>query len=82
MSLFDKIFGTYSERELKRIYPIADEVMALEPEMAKLSDAETELSNTKEKLAVAENRAQDAEAENARLKALLAAHGIQDQGEA
>ena len=51
-------------------------------------NAETELSNTKEKLAVAENRAQnaenraqDAEAENARLKALLEAHGIQDQEE-
>ena len=36
MSLFDKIFGTYSDRELKRIYPIADKVMALEPEIEKL----------------------------------------------
>lgn len=56
---------------------------------AELSDTKTELSDTKKKLAVSENRAQDAEnraqnaeAENARLKALLAAHGIQDQGEA
>ena len=40
MSLFDKIFGTYSDRELKRIYPIADQVMALEPEIEKLSDSE------------------------------------------
>ena len=47
-----------------------------------LTQTQTELSNTKKKLAVAENRAQDAETENARLKALLAAHGIQDQGEA
>ena len=30
MSIFDKIFGTYSDRELKRIRPIADKVMALE----------------------------------------------------
>ena len=40
MSLYEKIFGTYSERELKRIYPIADKVMALEPEFEKLSDDE------------------------------------------
>ena len=40
MNLFDKIFGTYSERELKRVYPIAKQVMALEDDMAKLSDAE------------------------------------------
>jgi len=40
MGLFDKIFGTYSQRELKRVTPIADKVMALEGEMEKLSDAE------------------------------------------
>ncbi len=40
MSLFDKIFGTYSERELKRVHPIAKQVVALEPEIEKLSDAE------------------------------------------
>ena len=40
MNLFDKLFGTYSERELKRIYPIAQKVMDLEPETEKLTDAE------------------------------------------
>ncbi len=40
MGLFDKIFGTYSDRELKRVKPIADKVVALEPEMEKLSDSE------------------------------------------
>ncbi|MGN0181756.1 MAG: preprotein translocase subunit SecA [Candidatus Ornithomonoglobus sp.] len=40
MNLFDKIFGTYSDRELKRIHPIAKQVVALEPEIEKLSDAE------------------------------------------
>ena len=40
MSLFDKIFGTYSERELKRVKPIADSVMALEEQMQSLTDAE------------------------------------------
>ena len=38
MSIATKIFGTHSDRELKRILPIADKVMALEPEMAALSD--------------------------------------------
>lgn len=40
MGLFDKLFGTYSERELKRVKPIADKVMELESEMQKLSDSE------------------------------------------
>ncbi len=40
MGLFDKIFGTYSDRELKKIYPIADKVMALEEDTAKLSDSQ------------------------------------------
>lgn len=40
MGLFDKIFGTYSDRELKRIYPIANQVEALSDDMEKLSDAE------------------------------------------
>ncbi len=38
MSLIDKIIGTHSERELKRIYPIVDKIEALEPEYEKLSD--------------------------------------------
>ena len=37
---FEKIFGTHSERELKKIYPIADKVMALDDEFRKLTDAE------------------------------------------
>lgn len=40
MSLMEKLFGDLNERELKKIYPIADSVMALEPEMEKLSDDE------------------------------------------
>lgn len=40
MSLLQKIFGTHSENELKRIYPIADAIEALEPEMKELSDSE------------------------------------------
>ena len=38
MGLFDKLFGTYSERELKRINPIADKIEALGDKMAALTD--------------------------------------------
>ena len=38
MGLFDKLFGTRSEREIKRIQPIADKVLALESEYKALSD--------------------------------------------
>ncbi len=40
MGLLQKIFGTHSENELKRIYPIVDAIESLEPQMQKLSDAE------------------------------------------
>ena len=40
MGFIQKIFGTHSENELKRIYPIADAIEALEPEMQRLSDSE------------------------------------------
>jgi preprotein translocase subunit SecA len=40
MGLFTKIFGTYSERELKQIYPIADKVEALEEKYKAMSDEE------------------------------------------
>ena len=40
MGLMEKIFGTHSEHELKRIYPIVDRIEALEPEMKALSDTE------------------------------------------
>ena len=38
MKIVDKIFGTHSERELKRITPIVDKIDALRPEMQSLSD--------------------------------------------
>ncbi len=40
MGLLEKIFGTHSENELKRIYPIVDRIEELEPEMQALSDEE------------------------------------------
>ncbi len=40
MGLFTKIFGTYSDHELKKIYPIADQIEALEEEYKALTDAQ------------------------------------------
>ena len=40
MSVIDKIFGTHSEREVKRIMPVVESVLALDSEMSKLSDDE------------------------------------------
>ncbi|MBR5613735.1 MAG: preprotein translocase subunit SecA [Clostridia bacterium] len=39
-SMVEKLIGTYSERELKRIKPIAERVLALDAEMAAKTDAE------------------------------------------
>ena len=38
MGLFDKLFGSYSDRELKRITPIADIIEALADEYAAMRD--------------------------------------------
>ena len=56
MGLFSKIMGTHSQRELKRIYPIADKIEALSPAMEKLSDEELrdKTSAFKERLAQGE----------------------------
>ncbi|MBQ8859917.1 MAG: preprotein translocase subunit SecA [Ruminococcus sp.] len=40
MGFLKSLFGDYSKRELKRIYPICDKVMALEDKYAKMSESE------------------------------------------
>ena len=40
MGLLKNIFGTYSEKEVKRVMPIVDKINSLEPEMEKLTDKE------------------------------------------
>ncbi|MBR6678610.1 MAG: preprotein translocase subunit SecA, partial [Oscillospiraceae bacterium] len=40
MGLFDKLFGTYSEKELKKIAPVVDKIEALEESYRALSDEE------------------------------------------
>ena len=40
MGLFDKLFGTRSQREIKKIQPIVDKILAMEAEYKALSDEE------------------------------------------
>ena len=40
MGLITKLFGTYSERELKSIYPIVDKIEAMADEYRALTDEE------------------------------------------
>ena len=53
MGLFTKVFGTYSQRELKSIYPIVDKITALEVDYKKLTDAQLQAKTPefKERLA-------------------------------
>ena len=56
MGLLEKIFGNYSEKEIKRITPIVDKIEALSPEFEKLSDEELKHKTTefKERLSKGE----------------------------
>ena len=40
MSIFKKIFKTYSEKEVKRVMPLVEKINGMEEEISKLSDAE------------------------------------------
>ena len=53
MGLFTKIFGTYSERELKSIYPVVDKIEAMADEYAAMTDAQLQAKTPefKERLA-------------------------------
>ena len=53
MGLISKIFGTYSERELKSIYPIVDKIEALEDDYRAMTDAQLQAKTAefKERLA-------------------------------
>ena len=56
MGLLEKIFGNYSEKEIKRITPIVDKIEALSPEFEKLSEEELKHKTTefKERLSKGE----------------------------
>ena len=57
MGILNKLFGSYSDRELKRIYPIADRIEALSEEYSALSDEELKAKTGifKERLAQGES---------------------------
>ena len=45
MNIIEKIFGTHSENELKRIYPIVDRIEALGPETKNFEERQKNLKN-------------------------------------
>ena len=59
MGLLTKLFGTYSDRELKKIYPIADKIEALEPKFAAMKDAQLREMTDKFKKRLAEGETLD-----------------------
>ena len=40
MGIFEKLFGSYSDRELKKIYPIVDKIESMDSACAAMSDEE------------------------------------------
>ncbi len=56
MGLLTKIFGDYSTKEVKRVRPLCDKVLALEPDFAKLTDEQLQAKTPefKERLAKGE----------------------------
>ncbi|MBS4959570.1 MAG: preprotein translocase subunit SecA [Clostridiales bacterium] len=56
MSILEKIFGNYSDKEIKKIRPIVEKINQLEPEIEKLSDDELKAKTTefKERLSKGE----------------------------
>ena len=59
MGLFTKVFGTYSQRELKSIYPIVDKITALEEDYKKLTDAELQAKTPEFKARLAQGETLD-----------------------
>ncbi len=58
-NLIDKVFGTHSERELKKIKPLVDKIEAMRPEMMALSDEELRNKTQEYKKRVAEGESLD-----------------------
>jgi preprotein translocase subunit SecA len=59
MSLLDKIIGTHSERELKRIAPIVDKIESLRPAMQALTDEELRAKTDEFKKRLADGETSD-----------------------
>lgn len=59
MNILEKIFGSYSVKELKRIDPIVDEIEAMGPEIEKLTDAQLKEKTQKFKNRIIEGESLD-----------------------
>ena len=59
MGFLEKIFGTHSQNELKRIYPIVDRIEALDADMQRLSDEELRNKTREFKARLAEGETLD-----------------------
>ena len=59
MSILDKIIGTHSERELKRIRSTVDSIEAMQPQMHALSDEELKAKTTEFKKRLSEGETLD-----------------------
>lgn len=59
VKIIDKIFGTHSERELKRIEPLADKIDELRPAMQALSDEELKAKTVEFKKRLSEGETLD-----------------------
>ena len=59
MKVIDKMFGTHSEREVKRIVPIVDKIEALRPAMQALSDEALKAKTAEYKKRLAEGETLD-----------------------
>ncbi len=59
MGLLDKLFGSYSDRELKKIYPIADTIEKLDETYCRLSDGELRAKTDEFKARLAEGETLD-----------------------
>ena len=57
MGFLEKIFGSYSEKELKRIQPLVDKVLALEEQFRGMSDGELRDMTSRLKKRLQEGRA-------------------------
>ena len=59
MSFFEKVFGTHSERELKKIQPLLDKVLSFRDSMAAMSDEELKAQTVKFKKELSEGKTLD-----------------------
>ncbi len=59
MGIIQKLFGTHSEHELKRIYPIVDKIEALRPSMQALTDEELKAKTDEFKKRLADGQTLD-----------------------